>query len=510
MTTNQTIYTVAAALLTLLSCSKTVQSPRPDDTGETVPIAFGIVPQWPEEGAQTKALLDKSSLCSDGNVLRICDVITGWTDPLGVYHARDKYIEWPFKYGDSDWLRCYEDDPSSAAGGHYYWTSGGVHKFFAWTRLVDGVDATSLFTDYLLGTTQNPSRLDIRETTLTTESPQIDFLYTDAVTRSMDVTPKDYSAVPLTFHHLFAALSVSIVNNTTESLDVRSLSITGLKNKAPALITFYDAQEVGVNYNPQNVDGDFVTSAVTGLIPAKSAVAHSLDAFSRGGPAASLGVVDAAGSEPRFIWPQTIGSGSEAVSVTLTYSSGGSAQSSKTYTLSNAQLIAGKKYRLNIVYNGDNAQITGSLTVLPWTYDTYAVDLEVRGDALVFPDTYSLVSNTLTIRPSDTDIRGTFTPVAPQGGTWFVGLEGDGSEYFTLSHDSANGTVDGGASGPIDGQTVTLILTPKTVDSDGVPLDRHNPHSVTLHFGILSGNLQFDATSVLNPNGYIITLPAID
>lgn len=468
------IISLVAVLAVLPSCSRDVYSPH----SAKEPISFGV--------PQSKALLDNSSLLTDGNILRINDVLTDYTDPKGAYISKTVYFEDLFQYSAGDWLR-------NSDRGHYYWTQGGRHKFFGWTRQILGSDVTGLLSDYSLGTSENPARLWIGPTVLNTASPQDDFLYTDVYFRDLNTNPNDYSQVPLTFYHLFSALGINIENNTSTPLTINSLSITGLRNKSTENILFNDSG-VTISYNPLESDGDFIAHNVTGNIPARSASesVHHLDAMSL--------ELDSQSSSTRFIWPQTL-SLSTPMQITLGYTSGTSAPSTKSYTLSSGVFKSGGRHRLNLRFNGENAAITAALVPLPWDYESGTLDLEVRGVGLSFDASrYNVsASNVLTVRTSDSEIRGNFTPTAPQLGTWFVGIEGE-SEYFSISP----------TTGIIDGESVELVLTPKTVDAEGHPLDRHSEHSITLHFGILSGSMQADATEIFNPRNYTILLPAIN
>ena len=135
-----------------------------------------------------------------------------------------------------------------ASEGVYPWTATGTHKFFGYLTYDKKSDLTNPVTPTLSGTT-----MTVPSITFTPASAQFDFLYSDMVTR--DAATKDYSVVPLTFKHLFTALSVEVESKTDTKVRLKSITFEGLKNKDSATIAFASPSEVTLGTS--SVDGSF-------------------------------------------------------------------------------------------------------------------------------------------------------------------------------------------------------------------------------------------------------------
>lgn len=589
---NRKTIKLLALLCVIASCSKTIEH-EGDIPGSSKPPMMTFASALPSTRAlpQTRAFITKNMLETDGAILRIADIYSGTTNV-------SSYTQYPFfgregglfMYQGGDWVK-YESQTSY--GGHYYWTETGTHKFFGWARGVklnpDDAGNTAvdrMITNYDLHVSENPSHLDIKNLTLTDDvTPQFDFIYTDVVMRNLD-TPANsypaaqskYAAVPLTFHHLFSALAVTIENQSPQPLYVEDLKISGLKTTTSAIITFNDINlqdptAVGSGSTPSipsqgsaltEKQGGFIQSTISGTVPARATDAagtttySKLDVFSKNAQGVSqlLGSVsDAQGnakdSEARLLWPQDV----TRVTLTLTYKTDPSATETKTKTVEldytdhqggSYHLGSGEKYRINLLFKGDNVPLSCSLNVLPWDSEESTLDIAIKCDpslSLMYVDETG-ADQVLYSLPTDgsapgTDVpvtfpaiqhpnvKCTFTPVAPQGGDWSCEIIGGSTDCFTFvgsmtdalpdpahptekMQDASGNLVDDPqyvpavtrATGTIDGQSVSLLIRPTLYAT------RLADETITLRFHIRSANVDADATATYNPLNYQITLPA--
>lgn len=573
------LLTTACSLL-LPSCSETVDEPggTPDGPAAMTFSAREAAGGWGQ--AETRALINTSMIEREGTILRLADIVTetdgtrhphfGITNPDDPNHGSQQGTDL-FRYsqykGGYDWLRYR--NPGDY-GGHYYWTETGTHKFFGWARGVKlepddqgNTDASQMFSDYHLHIQDNPSTLEIDETELHSETtPQFDFVYTDVITRNIDNPAQSYpqtddytvrgTRIPLTFHHLLAALALTVQNQSTQPLIITGLTMTGLKTNSTARIRFNDPTAAAPNPEvlipdriettpkPQTeIQGGFIQATVAGSVPARTGSAEpytysSLDVFSA---ADADGHRQLLNGDPatRLFWPQA----APTVTFTLRYKTSDADADERTKTVSvdlatmtanGEPLKAGQKYRLNLVFKGDAVPLTCTLTVLPWDTEERTMDIKIAvadNGALSFSYTDPQTSQSVT--PTATDVAGdtpykridmpatlsrpylrlSFTPTAPEGGTWTCNLEESGgafalfrvedgetfdaklNEVWTrVSAQNYEATADDQRiTGTITATEQTFYLVPTGLATDAT-IPTGTEANCRLSFGIITGDVQ--------------------
>ena len=490
------IYNFFAVLLLsaglLASCSKSSGIEEP------------VVPQEPETPTAklpnitfgkpgTKAMLNDADLKTNGSKIHVYDLLSGYTGvTFEGWNPNTPYIDEEIIYdGNVVWKYASE--------GVYPWTATGTHKFFGYLTYDKKSDLTNPVTPTLSGTT-----MTVPSITFTPASAQFDFLYSDMVTR--DAATKDYSVVPLTFKHLFTALSVEVESKTDTKVRLKSITFEGLKNKNSATIAFASPSEVTLGTS--SVDGSFFPTMSSSI---------ELDEDELYDP---LTQQENPTERSYFLlWPQSIDdvaptnletnqsridagythlSSDSLIVVTYDLLVGGTWESHATrMKLPKMPWEAGKKYHFTIQFSDKLIQLTTK--VLPWDYNEYDVDYSegtvvvptgLRFDA----STCSVTGNVATVVSGKNPV-GTFTIMAPVGGTWMVGMTGD-TEYFTISPTS--GTIDPNGS---ESGRVTLTVTPN------LSLARPADKQIRLKFTVTASGREIDAQSEINRDDWIVLLP---
>lgn len=290
------INTLAAAVFlaaALSSCAKMrveTEDVRPAGT----PIRMAVS----SEGAQTKALFDAASFSAKGNVLQIWDVyFNSVVDPQAYIEGANVVSTgtgavWPFKDGDA----------LSSPDKHYYWTKTGTHRFY-------GV----LVKDNSAGLTPasgwgfDAHVYKVPTTTLTLNSPQFDFVYSNVIERNLD-NGDPTTAVPLKFNHLFSAFGFTFENDSPSSFNIKSATLK-VDDKAAATIDYSNvwdksfAPAAADNWNPAVTYTGLTMSSTTGISGKTGAIqpATCYDMF-QGGELTDMSNYD----KYTLIWPQDL------------------------------------------------------------------------------------------------------------------------------------------------------------------------------------------------------------
>ena len=220
-------------LLTLLvaaacACNK-------DDSNFTdMPITMSLT-----EAGSTKALLDATTFETTGNRIKIYDYYSGGSIATGYYI--------------DDVIKCSTPGLWPFEKESYKWTTDGVHNFFGW--LVDDVRLNNEYEWLKPDFNKDSKILTIPTTTLGQTTPQFDFMYSDIHKRDLNTNPY-FTAVPLEFSHLFTAFKITAVNNSSNDVWLKKVSINGLKNTRGASID-YSGTEPVVSYTPPTGQEDF-------------------------------------------------------------------------------------------------------------------------------------------------------------------------------------------------------------------------------------------------------------
>ena len=497
--------TYAACLLAALalgaSCTKTVY----DEGQQTESPAISLSVT---EAAQTRAMIDNANFGTSGNRIQVYDF---WTDGS----TGSKYIDayagpevdnpssqhikgttWPFV------------DKSSGELVRYNWTSTGVHKFFGWFA----VDATTedgsknMTAESFFGNgfsfNETSKVLTIPAKTLDQSTPQFDFLYSDINT--VDVTKGVPSNVPMSFSHLFAAVSFGAKNTSNSVVKLLEFKVEKLYNAKSATINFSGS-------TPTVVYADGTQGGVFRSVAYSDAAAVTVPKDGSG--TTMYNIFGNPGDEQEFtlIWPQTINQLHSTDLVTedtdgnpvypvsykmyVKYTVDGVLFTKRINFDNTLAWEAGKKYHYDIIFADKMVEL--KCVVNPWDYVSEDINFENQtvsvkeGSTLSWDASVSEVdvnSKKVAIKDNKPAV-GTFTLDTPKGGRWFAYLSGD-VDAFKI--------IDG--EGPVG--TPAKIQVQPVVDS---PL---RDYVVKVHFIVRTADGKtLDADSVLQPDVYSIILP---
>ncbi len=216
----RTIIYLFVTALALISCRKE-GTPTPDK---------GIIAFSAEDVTSTKAMMNDAALKTNGNKLKVYDELqdfTGsvsWMDENNPYYINDEIVY----AGQPIW--------NYASGSIYPWTSNGTHKFFSWLSY-DSTLAMTAASFCGASFDETTQILSIPQKEMNTDTPQYDFMYSDII----GVEAADHVAgqpVNLPLMHLFTALNITVQNTSGTTVLLKSVTLTGMKNKRSATINF--------------------------------------------------------------------------------------------------------------------------------------------------------------------------------------------------------------------------------------------------------------------------------
>ena len=244
----QTLYLLLAAMA-LASCKDKIEPPKEN-------ITFSA-----RDAVSTKAILDDSGLKTSGNRLHVCDLLTGFTGSVSWMSANNPYyINEEIEYSGSPvW--------DYTSGRVYPWPADGSHVFFGWLSYDSTMNLTaSSFCGATLNTTAATENspaipyISINTLEMNTSTPQFDFMYSDAVLADSENhvagTPVD-----LSLNHLFTALNLTINNTSGNTVLLKSVTLSGMKNKRSATITYNLAHPTVATANVTSTDVVLYTSS---------------------------------------------------------------------------------------------------------------------------------------------------------------------------------------------------------------------------------------------------------
>lgn len=283
---------LAAALSSCAKMRVETEDVRPAGT----PIRMAVS----SECTQTKALFDAASFSAEGNVLQIWDVYfnsvvapQAYIEGTNVVSTGTTGAVWPFKEGDA----------VSSPDKHYYWTKTGTHRFY-------GV----LVKDNSAGLTPasgwgfDAHVYKVPTTTLTLNSPQFDFVYSNVIERNLD-NGDPTTAVPLKFNHLFSAFGFTFENDSPSSFNIKSATLK-VNDQAAATIDYSNVWDKGFapadaadNWNPKVTYTGLTMSSTAGISGKTGEIqpATCYDMF-QGGKITDMANYD----KYTLIWPQDL------------------------------------------------------------------------------------------------------------------------------------------------------------------------------------------------------------
>ena len=497
--------TYAACLLAALalgaSCTKTVY----DEGQQTQSPAISLSVT---EVAQTRAMIDNTNFGKDGNRIQVYDF---WTDGsteskyIDAYAGREvdnpssqhiKGTTWPFV------------DKSSGELVRYNWTSTGVHKFFGWFA----VDATTedgsknMTAESFFGNgfsfNETSKVLTIPAKTLDQSTPQFDFLYSDI--KTVDVTKGVPSNVPMSFSHLFAAVSFGAKNTSNSVVKLLEFKVEKLYNAKSATINFSGS-------TPTVVYADGTQGDVFRSVAYSDAAAVTVPKDGSGTTMYNIFGKPGKKQEFTLIWPQAMNQLHSDATVSedndgnpiypdsykmyVKYTVDGVPFTKRINFDNTLAWEAGKKYHYDIIFADKMVEL--KCVVNPWDYVSEDINFENQTVSVKEGSTLSWDASVSEVDPTNFKVAikdnkpavGTFTLDTPKGGRWFAYLSGD-VDAFKI--------IDG--EGPVG--TPAKIQVQPVVDS---PL---RDYVVNVHFIVRTADGKtLDADSVLQPDVYSIILP---
>lgn len=374
----------------------------------------------------------------------------------------------------------------SAENTHYHWTKKGTHKFFGW--LTKAPDGTAFATGQTPSFDADTKTLSVPALTMTKDTPQFDFVYSDIVTREA-ADPEQHGPIDLQMSHLFSAIALKLTNESDDNITVTSVELTGFKARKSATI----------NYSADTApEPAYTTASDSPSLPltVPSATLSPDSSF-------DLLTGNAAGTDPHFImmWPQTVGEIAQT-GFAINYTIAGDYQEDgvtltphqKTVAFTDTDIFnemvngsstltgmkAGKKYALEFIFKGKTIDLR--LVVLPWDYNEYAYDYsEASIDSgpegvgeMDFNQVYAgynRSARTVTLQNQSDVLTGNFQIYAPHTGNWALSVYGSGVDYFTVSPMEGEINVDQ----TVGKQVVEFTVTPSTTAP---------PATVELHFNV--------------------------
>lgn len=475
--------TLAAAMMILVaSCSKN-EVIAPDDVRRDG-ISFSA------SGADTRALINRADLLTNGSKVKVHDDLFGFTGKLdGVQkNAGDvtAYIDDAIVYGNGGW--SYE-----SADAYYPWTKTGTHKFFGW--LTYDAKSNLNLTDLVPSAPElKGDTLKVPSVSMTPDKSQFDFLYSESIFR--DAAKDDRGAINLHLKHLFTAVGFKFVNrSSSDQISIKSV-VFKMPHTASARLLFL-ASNPDPEIKRENDSEDYFTAKYSTPIVLDNAAAVSADPtrHSQYNPVEKTYADD---NEFFLLWPA---SASEIAPqnpdgeqtnelVEIVYSINGGDDVTAKLNFSSINLLPGAKHLFNFQFI--NKQVLLGVRSIPWDYvegNISFYDAAVSGSAINLANvTQSEDNPSYKIIDKATPATGTFNVMTPVGGRLTVGTSGD-TEYFkvSLDHNDINSS---------NTQFTVTIAPVTTIGGSGTK-------RIQLHFTVEAPNgRSISADSVIDPDKY--------
>ena len=474
--------TLAAAMMILVaSCSKN-EVIAPDDVRRDG-ISFSA------SGADTRALINRADLLTDGSKVKVHDDLFGFTGKLdGVQkNAEDvtAYIDDAIVYGNGGW--SYENTDA-----YYPWTKTGTHKFFGW--LTYDAKSNLNLTDLPFAPELKGDTLKVPSVSMTHDKSQFDFLYSESIFR--DAAKDDRGAINLHLKHLFTAVGFKFVNrSSSDQISIKSV-VFKMPHTASAKVIFNDS-DPNPDINRGTDAEDYFTATYSTPIVLDNATAVASDAtkHSQYNPLEGTYTDD---NEFFLLWPAkareiapTNSDGTQTNElVEIVYSINGGDDITAKLNFSSIDLTPGSKHLLNFQFI--NKQVLLGVRSIPWDYvegNISFYDAAVSGRAINLANvTQSEDNPSYKIIDKATPATGTFNVMTPVGGRLTVGTSGD-TEYFkvSLDHNDINSS---------NTQFTVTIAPVTTIGGSGTK-------RIQLHFTVEAPNgRSISADSVIDPDKY--------
>ena len=427
---------ILIAMAALVSCVKNQQE---DEFSEEM-ITFAA-----QDNATTKALLNNSDLNSEENRIRVVDVLTEFTGSVSWMNDNSPYYI-------NDEIVCPDSDEAApvwdmSSGKSYPWTTNGTHHFFAWlsTDMSQTLTANSFFGTTLEISDPTNRQLSIPTKEMNRNTAQFDFIYSgvtaiDAAVRTVN-TP-----VTLEFYHLFTGMNLTLNNTSGNTIILKSVTLTGMKNRRSATVSFTSAVPTVTTSNlsstditlftSTNPDGDEYSSDFTTV--------HQLAPTMLMWPQTNL---ELEGDTLRVVYriknPHNVVSDEFTAKIAIR---------DQQFFSNNKGMDAGNRYSLKLLFNSSSIDIMTS--ILPWEYEEYDWDyadhsISARsgvfkdgvlvfyrgtGDSAVSPTAEEWASKSMIFYTRDEVMTGRFYIEAPSSGRWQISpYPSTAARYFIIS-----------------------------------------------------------------------------
>lgn len=236
----------------------------------------------------------------------------------------------------------------------YQWVPG-THKFFGWlakdANMTEKNTPKSFFgNDFSFNESNKTLTIPAKE--MTPSTPQFDFIYSNIVTTEPKQEP-----VNLEFSHLFTAFKITAINNSTNVIKLKTITVSNLKNNKSAI----------VNYGSSSNSMPVVTYADEGAVNGGFTYNIANDVELASDVATTI-------SDYHLMWPQTDTDLDEVI-VTVIYDyiendklTEGAKK--EVYLSDLSSWDAGVKNSLNIIFKDKQLEVV----VTPWTWETQEID----------------------------------------------------------------------------------------------------------------------------------------
>lgn len=228
----RTIYLICAALA-FVSCGK---DKKVADRG----LRSDAIDFAPTEAEATKAMIGDAALKTAGNKLRVFDVLSGFSGQVSWMSENNPYyINDEITYsGNPVW--------DYVSGRKYPWTTDGSHLFYGWLSYdttLGMTDAQFFGNSYSYDAASQVLSIPVKE--MNASTTQFDFLYSDVcyVDAAAHVAGQ---TVDLELKHLFTALNLTINNTSGNTIYLKRVTLSGMKNRRSATIDFSNPQTPAV------------------------------------------------------------------------------------------------------------------------------------------------------------------------------------------------------------------------------------------------------------------------
>lgn len=467
---NQYAWLLCGCLLALSACQEKVEPVVAD--GPAILFSVG-------ELSDTKGWMNSSDLATAGTQLHVYDILTDFVGKVGNQTSTAEnpiditYIDKNIGYVDADWK--FVDNSDQVENPAYYrWTRTGTHHFFGWlVKDKDGFSYSDMSSSGLSYDVNN-RKLTVEPITFTKEiTPQFDFLYSDLVVRNAAVA-NDQRAVDLKMQHLFSAMAVRIENNGEDTINLESVTVSGVFNEKKASVSYsftdeHAGEAVYTSLSKANFlaswDGNII---MTPADPQTNTAGRKVNLYTGAdyNPDATNNYI--------LMWPQTpdeinktSDTDNQFAYFTVTYTINGvedpdhagqlqkfikQVPFSRTGLFTDANnnptgMDAGKKYSFVLQFKEKSIDL--QLMVMPWDYNTYDLDYSsstiqawsgLANDGVLWLYTidnegvaHAGDRNRIITMESGQTIKGDFRILSPRSGQWQITTyPAEAAQYFKI------------------------------------------------------------------------------